>query len=232
MTQERKLIIYTETTGLDYENDKIIEIGIVELIDNVLTQNYFHEYINPNIDISISAQKVHGITNEFLLDKPTFNNIAQRFLNFIKNDTLIIHNANFDTNFINKELQHCGFKKIKNNIIDTIKIAKQEFPGQTVNLDSLCRKLNVINTRQDYHGALLDATLLSKVYLRLTTGKQENLNLMDIKSKDLSNDIYSDNCKSMFTVPRKKLMVLSKSEEEKHENFVNEMINPLWKKIK
>ena len=94
------------------------------------------------------------------------------------------------------------------------------------------RKLNVINTRQNYHGALLDATLLSKVYLRLTTGKQENLNLMDIKSKDLSNDIYSDNCKSMFTVPRKNLMVLSKSEEEKHENFVNEMINPLWKKIK
>ena len=232
MEQDRKLILDTETTGLDYENDKIIEIGIVELIDNVLTQNYFHEYINPNIDISISAQKVPGITNEFLLDKPIFSNIAQRFLDFIKNDTIIIHNANFDTNFINKELQHCGFKKIKNNIIDTIKIAKQEFPGQTVNLDSLCKKLNVINTRQDYHGALLDATLLSKVYLRLTTGKQENLNLLDTRSKDLLNDIYSDNYRPMFTVPRKNLMDLSKSEKEKHENFVDEMIDPLWKKIK
>ena len=232
MEQERKLILDTETTGLDYENDKIIEIGIVELIDNVLTQNYFHEYINPNIEVSISAQKVHGITNEFLLDKPTFNNIAQRFLDFVKNDTIIIHNANFDTNFINRELQHCGFEKIKNAIIDTIKIAKKEFPGQTVNLDSLCRKLNIINTRQNYHGALLDATLLSKVYLRLTTGKQENLNLLDTKSKDLSEDIYNFNYKSVFTVPRKNLMVLSESEKEKHENFVDEMTDPLWKKIK
>ena len=232
MIQERKLILDTETTGLDYENDKIIEIGIVELIDNVLTQNYFHEYINPNIDISISAQKVHGLSSEFLLDKPTFNNIAQRFLDFIKNDTVIIHNAIFDTNFINKELQECGFKKIKNTIIDTIKIAKQEFPGQTVNLDSLCRKLNVTNNRQDYHGALLDATLLSKVYLRLTTGKQENLNLSDIKFKAASEYSYENNNKKIFTVPREKLMVLSKKEKEEHEKFIDEMTDSLWKKIK
>ena len=127
MEEERKLILDTETTGLDYESDKIIEIGIVELKDNILTQNYFHEYINPKKDISISAQKVHGITSDFLINKPTFNSIAQKFLDFIKNDTIIIHNASFDTNFINKELQECGFKKIKNTNIDTIKIAKQEF---------------------------------------------------------------------------------------------------------
>ena len=119
------------------------------------------------------------------MDKPVFNDVARKFLDFIKDDAIIIHNAEFDTNFINKELQNCGFKDMKNSVIDTIRIAKKEFPGQTVNLDSLCRKLNVINTRQDYHGALLDATLLSKVYLRLTTGKQENLNLLHNDLKNL-----------------------------------------------
>ena len=173
MEKERKLVLDTETTGLDFNEDKIIELGIVELRDNILTQNYFHEYINPMKDISLSAQKIHGISNEYLKDKPTFNNIAEKLIDFIKDDTLIIHNANFDTNFINKELQNCGFNSLNNSIIDTINIAKQEFPGQTVNLDSLCRKLNIINTRTSYHGALLDATLLSKVYLKLTTANKK-----------------------------------------------------------
>ena len=232
MNQERKLILDTETTGLDFNLDKIIEIGVVELIDNVLTQNYFHEYINPGKDISVSAQKIHGISNDFLLDKPLFNNIAQKFLDFIRNDTIIIHNAEFDTNFINKELQNCGYKNMKNSVIDTIKIAKKEFPGQTVNLDSLCRKLNVINTRKNYHGALLDATLLSKVYLRLTTGKQENLNLLHNKSnksyKDQKDWVY----KEKFLKPREKLMQLSHNEKTMHDNFISEMKDSLWRKIK
>ena len=134
--ENRKLILDTETTGLNFDHDKIIEIGVVELIDNVLTQNYFHEYINPEIEISLSAQKLHGISNKFLIGKPTFSNVVKKFLEFIKDDTIIIHNAAFDTNFINKELQNCGLNNIKNSIIDTIKIAKKEFPGQTVNLDS------------------------------------------------------------------------------------------------
>ena len=205
MEQERKLILDTETTGLDFNEDKIIEIGIVELIDNVLTQNYFHEYINPEKDISVSAQKIHGISNEFLLDKPVFNNVARKFLNFIKDDTIIIHNADFDTNFINKELQNCGFRNIKNFVIDTIELAKKEYPGQTVNLDSLCRKLNIVNTRQDYHGALLDATLLSKVYLRLTTGKQENLNLLHNESKKSFKNQKEWVNKEKFLQPREKI---------------------------
>ena len=125
--EKRKLILDTETTGLNFSSDKIIEIGIIELIDNVITQNYFHEYINPEMDISLSAQKVHGISNEFLVGKPTFNNIVNKFLDFIKDDEIIIHNAEFDTNFINKELQNCGFNKIKNSVIDTVKIAKKSF---------------------------------------------------------------------------------------------------------
>ena len=231
MEQERKLILDTETTGLDFNVDKIIEIGIVELVDNVLTQNYFHEYINPEKDISVSAQKIHGISNDFLLDKPIFNDVARKFLDFIKDDAIIIHNAEFDTNFINKELQNCGFKDMKNSVIDTIKIAKKEFPGQTVNLDSLCRKLNVNNTRQNYHGALLDATLLSKVYLKLTTGKQESLKLINNKFFKLNENENINQYKSNFIVPRDKLMKLSDNEKREHENFINNMKNPIWKKV-
>ena len=230
--EKRKLILDTETTGLSFYDDRVIEIGIVELIDNVLTQNYFHEYINPETNISLSAQKVHGISNEFLIGKPTFSKIAEKFLDFIKDDTIIIHNAEFDTNFINKELQNCGLSNIKNSVIDTIKIAKKEFPGQTVNLDSLCKKLDVKNTRQNFHGALLDATLLSKVYLKLTTGKQESFNLTDYKLVNLNNNKEPKNSKVNFSVPRIILMQLSDHEKKKHESFISNMTNPLWKKFK
>ena len=232
MEQKRILVLDTETTGLDFGSDRIIEIGIVELKDNVITQNYFHEYINPEKNISLSAQKIHGITNEFLIDKPTFNSIAQKFLKFIKDDTIIIHNADFDISFLNRELQNCGYDKIKNSVVDTIKLAKKEFPGQTVNLDSLCRKLSIVNTRQDYHGALLDANLLSKVYLKLTTGKQENLNLIDNEISSFSNNQDFNDYKTNFLVPREKLMQLSSNELAQHENFIKGMGNPLWKKIK
>lgn len=232
MEKERKLILDTETTGLDYNDDKIIEIGIVELNENVLTRNFFHEYINPEKDITVSAQKIHGISNEFLIDKPTFNDIASKFMEFIKNDPLIIHNAEFDLNFINKELQNCGYENLKNPIIDTIKLAKKEFPGQAVNLDSLCRKLNVVNTRQDHHGALLDADLLSKVYLKLTTGKQENLNLVNSKLNNSDNGKDSMQFKKKLSLPRDQLMRLSNYEKIQHENFITEMSNPIWNKIR
>ena len=232
MENERKLILDTETTGLNFENDKIIEIGIVELKDNVLTQNYFHQYINPEREISLSAQKIHGISNDFLTDKPTFRDIAQSFLDFVKDDLLIIHNAEFDANFINRELHDCGFNSIKNSIIDTIKIAKKEFPRQTVNLDSLCRKLNITNTRENYHGALLDATLLSKVYLKLTTGKQENLNLKNIGSVNLNKNNLNLEYKDSFKVPRYRLMNISEDEKKKHEVFLSEMKDAMWKKTR
>ena len=231
MENKRKLILDTETTGLSVEDDRIIEIGIVELNDNVLTKNYFHEYINPERDISLSAQKVHGISNDFLINKPIFSDITQKLLDFISNDTIIIHNADFDISFINKELRNCGFNTIKNFIIDTIKIARKEFPGQAVNLDSLCRKLSITNTRQDYHGALLDAILLSKVYLKLTTGKQEDLNLIDVKSINLNKNNFNLKLKENFRIPRDKLMNLSDDEKNKHENFLSEMKDSMWKKI-
>ena len=232
MNSNRKLVLDTETTGLNFEDDKIIEVGIVELIDGVITQNNFHKYINPKKDISVSAQKIHGLSNKFLSDKPFFSEIADELLNFIKDDTLIIHNAEFDLKFLNTELENCGFAMINNSIIDTLSIAKKQFPGQTVNLDALCRKLDVVNTRENFHGALLDANLLSKVYLKLTTGKQENLNLhlMQRKTKN-SFDKQIDLVKE-FSKSRKELMSLSKKEQDIHSNFINEMKNPIWNKIR
>ena len=231
MEEKRTLILDTETTGLDFNDDKIIEIGIVELKDDILTQNYFHEYINPEKDIGLSAQKVHGISNEFLNYKPTFNKIAEKFLDFIKNDTLVIHNAEFDIHFINKELYNCGFNDLQNSVIDTIKIAKKEFPGQSVNLDSLCRKLNVVNTRQNHHGALLDATLLSKVYLRLTAGKQESLKLINKKEVKFGENEHKTIIEEHFLKPREHLMEISKYERTEHENFINDIKDSVWRKI-
>jgi len=231
MKKERLLILDTETTGLNYQEDRIIEIGIVELYENILTGHNFHKYINPQKEISLSAQRVHGISNEFLLNKPVFSEIAQSFLDFIRDDVIIIHNAEFDIGFINKELKNCGFNDVKNQIIDTIKIAKKEFPGQTVNLDSLCKKLNIINTRDDYHGALLDANLLSKVYLKLTTGKQEDLDLRDNNITSFNNHNFNEQIEKHFFTPRSKLMSLTNHDREEHEKFINTMNDSIWKKI-
>ncbi len=231
MSSERILILDTETTGLSFEEDRIIEVGVVELNEKILARQYFHEYVNPEKEINISAQKIHGLSNNFLVDKPTFNEIAQKFLDFIKDDVIVIHNAEFDLNFINKELQNCGLSELKNQVIDTLKIAKKEFPGQSVNLDSLCRKLNIINTRKDYHGALLDATLLSKVFLKLTTEKQENLNFNDDKLNVLDNHKDDSKFKENFVSPRNRLMKLSANEKQEHQKFIDGMKNPIWQKI-
>lgn len=225
---DRKLILDTETTGLDFINDKIIEIGIIELIDGIRTNNYFHEYINPQKSISYDAQKIHGLTNDFLKEKQIFSEISNGFLDFICNDTLIIHNSNFDINFINKELEECGKIKIKNPIIDTISLAKKEFPGQTVNLDSLCRKLNIINTRDEFHGALLDADLLCKVFLRLTAGKQENLNLNNFKTNEKKDIRVKE---KLDLNNRKELIDLTEIEFENHVKMVKKMKDPIWDKI-
>lgn len=224
----RKLILDTETTGLDFYSDKIIEIGIVELIDGIRTNNNFHRYINPQKIINHEAQKIHGLTNDFLKRKQLFSEICNSFLNFISDDTLIIHNSDFDINFINKELDDCGKVKLKNPIIDTISLAKREFPGQSVSLDSLCRKLNITNTRVEFHGALLDADLLCKVYLKLTTGKQQKLKLDSFK-RSAKGDIKLKNVQDLIN--REKLKIISDKERQDHKKMVEEMKDPIWNKI-
>ena len=174
----RELVLDTETTGLDYENGhRIVEIGIVELENHLPTGNYFHTYINPERDSDKRAQEVHGLTREFLNDKPKFSEIADKFINYIADSKIIIHNASFDIGFINAELTRCDMNELnQDNIVDTLVLAKKKFLGQSVSLDSLCRKYNIDLTGRDVHGALKDAKLLAAIYLELIGGRQSRLN--------------------------------------------------------
>lgn len=169
----REIILDTETTGLlFYEGHKITEIGCVEIINNQITTKTYHTYINPLRPISESAKKITGITDEFLKNKPLFKDIVNNFFKFLKNtDNIIMHNANFDTNFINHELHAINYK-IKNinklfNIIDSLKLARKLHPRKKNNLNALCERYNIKNTDREFHGALKDAKLLAKVYLHM-----------------------------------------------------------------
>ena len=176
----REIVLDTETTGLDpLEGHKIIEIGAIELIDHVKTEKNLHFYINPEREIPEDSQKIHNISNEMVKDKPKFGDIYRELLDFIKDDSLVIHNAKFDLKFLNNELNKIGIGNIQNKIVDTLKIARSKYPGSSVSLDSLCKKFE-IDTKERVekgHGALIDCHLLSEVYLEILGGKQPNLNL-------------------------------------------------------
>ena len=179
----RQIVLDTETTGLETSQDhRIIEIGCVEIVNRKLTGRHYHQYINPQRDVDEGAMEVHGISDEFLTDKPLFADIVDEFLVFIGDADLVIHNAPFDVGFINHELaklpaQRQGVDKLC-KIIDTLAIAKQKHPGQKNNLDALCKRYAVDNSQRELHGALLDAEILADVYL-LMTGGQVNLNIND-----------------------------------------------------
>jgi DNA polymerase-3 subunit epsilon len=178
----RQIVLDTETTGIDpRQGHRIIEIGCVELVNRRLTNNHYHVYIHPERDVEQEAIEVHGITNEFLADKPKFAQIAHEFLDFIKGAELVIHNAPFDVGFINHEFaklpqmalgtvaDHCG-------VLDTLELARKMHPGQKNNLDALCRRYGIDNSHRELHGALLDSEILADVYL-LMTGGQTSFNL-------------------------------------------------------
>lgn len=170
----RQIFLDTETTGLEVEQGhRIIEIACVEMIDRKLTGRRFHYYINPGRDVEEGAFEIHGISNEFLADKPRFSQIVDEFLEFVKDATLVIHNAPFDEGFINKELESAGLGCIASicQITDTLKMAREMHPGQKNSLDALCRRYEVDNSHRELHGALLDAEILADVYLRMTGGQ-------------------------------------------------------------
>ena len=206
----RKITLDLETTGLNpLEGHKIIEIGCVELINNFPTGNTWQTYINPKRNIPQEAFEIHGLTEEFLENKPFFKDTIDKFLNFIKDSDLIIHNAKFDMKFINYELEANNLKPISNNkIIDTIDIAKNMFPGQSNSLDALCKRYKIDLEKRKFHGALLDAELLAEVYLEMQGGRQQGFDLknefIDSKKKiDIKNIQYS-----------KKIYILTKKEIE------------------
>jgi len=179
-----EVILDTETTGLSpSQQHRIVEIACIELKDLIPTNNIFHEYLNPERKVSEDAFKVHGYSNEFLANKKKFSDIADRFLEFIKDKKIIIHNAAFDLSFLNHELGLVNKKKIeKKSTIDTLEIARQKYPGSQNSLDALCKRLNIDNSKRDKHSALMDCELLKEVYINLI----DQNNLIDQKEPKLN----------------------------------------------
>jgi DNA polymerase-3 subunit epsilon len=173
-----EIILDTETTGLSAEKDRIVEIACVELSNYIPTKNIFHSFINPGIKVSEDAFRVHGYSDEFLATKPKFKDVAQNFINFIKNKKLIIHNADFDLGFLNNEFKRLNLKPIlKSDIVDTLQIARSKFPGVGNSLDALCKRFKINIEAREKHSALLDCHLLSKVYIELVDKKELTLDL-------------------------------------------------------
>lgn len=222
---QRQIVLDTETTGIRVEDGhRIIEIGCIEMIDRKLTGNHFHRYINPERNIEAGAFAVHGISEQFLQDKPIFSTIANDFISFVKDAELIIHNAAFDTSFLNQELQRLGlgYSIITDfcSVIDTLQIARRLHAGQKNNLDALCKRYHIDNSRRDLHGALLDANLLAQVYLAMTGGQGsffETLNETTSTQNNANEKATSLNeCKANLVVLR-----ANDDEMDAHQKYVH-----------
>ncbi|HBR98062.1 MAG TPA: DNA polymerase III subunit epsilon, partial [Gammaproteobacteria bacterium] len=179
----RQIVLDTETTGLDPEDHRIIEIGCVEMRNRQITGNNFHKYLQPDRLIDEGAIEVHGITNEFLADKPRFEDVMADFIAYVEGAELIIHNAPFDTGFLNAELRRAGHPQtleVHCPILDTLALARETYPGQRNSLDALCKRLDISNAHRTLHGALLDSEILAEVYLELLGGRQSGFSLSSV----------------------------------------------------
>lgn len=233
-TINREICFDTETTGLDpLTGDRLLEIGCVELINNKRTGNYFHEIINPERDIPEDAVKIHGISNNKVIDKPIFKDIIDKFIEFIADSPLIAHNAPFDMKFLHHEFELLGYKKLENTVIDSLLLAKEKFPGQKNNLDALCKRFNIDASARVFHGALLDAELLADVYIELNGGSQKSL-IDDInvnkKAINISIDELLMEIKNREILPNRNFKN-NDLDIEKHNEFLTKYIkNSLWNK--
>ena len=232
----RELVLDTETTGLDPENgDRIVEIGIIELNNHIKTGRQFHYYINPERESDIKAEKIHGLSRDFLSDKLKFSDIAEELVEFISDSKIIIHNAKFDVSFLNSELKRCNLNDLNNdNILDTLLLARKKYPGQSVSLDTLCRRFGIDISNRKIHGAILDAELLSLVYLELIGGKQTKLNFDNeddiILDKISENVNVNENYKNKRIIAIKNI-TLNKQDHQKHKKFIDTIPNSIWSKI-
>ena len=210
----KEVILDTETTGLSVkEGHRIVEIGCIELENFIPTNNNFHCYINPERKVSEKALETHGYTDEFLSDKKKFKEIADDFLLYIKGKKLIIHNAEFDLSHLNNELKIAGKDLINNEIIDTVVLARDKFPGSSNSLDALCKRYRIDNSKREKHTALIDCDLLSKVYINLIDQKEPKLNF--------SNDISANNQALKTNIPYfKKVIEPSEEEKRNHEQYL------------
>tara|TARA_B100000123_G_scaffold46207_1_gene30711 strand:+ start:281 stop:946 length:666 start_codon:yes stop_codon:yes gene_type:complete len=214
----KEVVLDTETTGLSVkEGHRIVEIGCVELENFIPTSKKFHCYLNPERKVSQKAFEVHGYSDEFLSKQKKFNDIVDDFLNFIKDKKLIIHNADFDLSHLNNELEILGKEKIKNEIIDTLELAKNKFPGSSISLDALCKKYRIDNSKRKQHSALMDCDLLTKVYINLVDQKEPTL---DFKvNNEKKND--EDNIQKTYY---KKIIYPSTQEIKLHNEFLKNKI--------
>ena len=208
-----EIVLDTETTGISVaKGHRIVEIGCIELEDQIPTSKTFHCYLNPQRKVSEDAVKIHGYTDEFLSDKKFFKDVVDDFLLFIKDKKLIIHNADFDLSHLNNELGLIGKSKIsKDNVIDTLDLARDKFPGSQISLDALCKRFRIDNSRRIKHTALVDCELLSKVYINLIDQKEPKLNFISEDKKINLNSINTDYCK--------KVILPSSDEFKKHNEF-------------
>lgn len=215
----REIVLDTETTGLSpADGDRIVEIGAVELMGHMPTGNTFHKYINPQRDMPEEAFKVHGLSSEFLADKPVFAKIAQEFLDFIGDAKLVIHNASFDMGFLNAELGWANKPLIpKDQALDTLAIARKKFPGSPSSLDALCRRFGIDNSARTLHGALLDSEILADVYLELIGGRQPGLVLT---TQDAPTQVQAVDDWKPVKRPTPLPSLLTKEEAAAHEAFV------------
>lgn len=217
----REIVLDTETTGLNpHDGHRIVEIGALEMVNKVLTGEKFHFYINPERDMPNDAYRIHGISSDFLKDKPVFKEIANKFLEFIEGGKLVIHNAPFDVNFLNYELSLLNLPSLElSEAIDTLVIARKNYPGARVNLDALCRRFKIDNSSREFHGALLDAALLAEVYVELTGGRQTSFVMGGEISSELENNIMNTR------VEGNKLVVYPTKEElSKHQEFIEKFV--------
>lgn len=222
----REIALDTETTGLDPESGhRMVEIGCVEMWGRVRSGKVFHSYINPERDMPPDAERIHGLSAEFLSDKPVFSQVVADFLEFVGDAPLVIHNATFDMKFLNYELKSLGFKALSNErVVDTLLLARRKFPGAPANLDALCRRFNIDLSARTKHGALLDAELLADVYLELMGGRQAAMSL-DAAPESAEKTVEADSAPLEIA-----LRVFSASEAEKaaHREFLQKLKNPIW----
>ena len=221
----RQILLDTETTGIGPElGHRVIEIGCVELLDRKLTGNHFHVYLNPKREVDEGAFRVHGISSEFLKDKPLFDDVVSDFLQFIEGSEVIIHNAPFDVGFLNSELKHVKYQKKLNDyctIFDTLEFARKKHPGQRNSLDALCKRYEIDNSNRTLHGALLDAEILASVYLAMTGGQtsffSETENTVDQAQKTVQEIVR-------LTLANPVILKANEDELAQHQVMVNLLI--------
>lgn len=227
----REIVLDTETTGFDpATGHRVVEIGCVELINHVPTGETFHVYLNPERDMPQEAFNVHGLSEEFLSDKPLFGAVAEKFIDFIGDARLVIHNADFDMKFLNWELQMLGIPTMpRDRALDTVAMARKRFPGSPASLDALCRRFSIDNSKRDKHGALLDAELLARVYLELIGGREPAfLALAASSSRQAAATAGQTELVREARAPRPH--AASEEERAAHGEFVAKLTDALWLK--